>query len=192
MNNNVKELPLIRGKVLQKLLKDHLFEKYTGSGLFHLSPNRNLVSPMRPRRPVKGNTTSVVIGEADVARISFAETIPECFMGIYMNFSHYFDKLKVPFIDLCLYAAKLKTTTKIIGPTDLTKYTMVYDAHVTNEYSVMEAIPIELIATVRIYNCSKGEFVAVKPFGNENSGSTYMLPDPIELKFDINEYKLGE
>lgn len=155
--------------------------------LYHISFNSKLEGTWIPKNP-DGEPGGIYVKypEPDLPRISVAPTIRNCFMGIYPNISALFEKQNVPYVDFTVYNPIFKGSERIISPDELSKYRMVVDAHVTQEWCILDKVYMQNIGLVRVNNTYSDDapFVKYTPFGD------HTLPEVIELAPEEFDAKL--
>lgn len=106
--------------------------------LYHISFDDNLPSTVKPR-PVFADSGTVheIYNEPLPPRISTASTILGCWRGIYANFSDLFEKDSAEQeISIYVYLVKPRSDAKVLLPTVAQQEWLLYDAHMTGEYSI--------------------------------------------------------
>lgn len=106
--------------------------------LYHISFDNNLPSTVKSR-PVFADSGTVheIYNEPLPPRISTASTILGCWRGIYANFSDLFEKDNAEQeISIYVYLVKPRSDAKVLLPAVAQQEWLLYDAHMTGEYSI--------------------------------------------------------
>lgn len=163
--------------------------------LFHISFKDNLEGEWKPRPPdgfqikakEKNKEKEVNITEPKTPRISCSTDLKKCFYAIYPNISFFFETKKFPYMDFTVYSPRLNGEEKIWTPEYLTDKKLVHDAHVTNEYCILEKVFMQKVGHLRVFNPLKKSNnppeIYYHPFNNESYERKF-LAYKVEIKYD--------
>ena len=143
--------------------------------LYHISFDNNVPSVVKPR-PVFADSGTVheIYNEPLPPRISTASTILGCWRGIYANFSDLFEKDSAEQeITIYVYLVKPRSDARILLPTVAQQEWLLYDAHMTGEYSIF----------------GTAEFIKLGELVLENTGSAPDHKWDTFHPFDKTKYK---
>lgn len=156
--------------------------------LYHLSfsgKKEGVWKPLTPAGTEEVDQDEVEFGEPLVPRISLSPTLEKCFRAIYPNIDFYFHHHKFPHLDIYAYRPKFKGHENVVKPETLTEQRWVWDAHVTEEHWVLEAVEMELVGRYRFYNTEKGSKdrgYKTKPFNDPHyKGVGYVGPTKVDF-----------
>jgi hypothetical protein len=167
-------------------------QKYQG---YHLSFRKDLEGRWNPQVPDgyddEANRDSA-IGEPSIARISIAGTIEGCVRAIYPNIYRFFEKDKLPHLDMYVYVPVGLSKRDIVPTSELTKKRYVWDAHITGEQWITKPVMMKRIGEIRIANPGKDNVLHTYPFDDKSIGELYDIrPDTVEYTV-LNIYGIGE
>lgn len=125
--------------------------------LYHISFNINLPRHVIPQMPFAvGDAPHKLYHEPLPPRISTSSTILGCWRGIYANYSTLLeDHDDVECVRVYVYKVLPDKTAKILTPDVATTEWLLYDAHVTNEYSVFGSARLVKLGYIDIENTTK-------------------------------------
>lgn len=156
----------------------------TKKPLYHLSFKKDLEGFWNPKNPdgiASENTDD--LKEPDLPRISVSPTIKQCFQAIYPNVSRFFKEENYPHMDFYVYSPVLKGDERILTPVELTKKKMVHDAHMTDEYYILDRVWMSLIEKIRIFNTNKSSDLFYRPFGDKKQEERFLAP--MDVRFQV-------
>ena len=150
--------------------------------LFHLSFNGELEGVWSPRKPDGLNPgdpgyIEPEYPEPDTPRISFSPSIIKCFIAIYQNVKHFFDKENYPHLDFFVYTPLLTGKETIITPQILTHKEFVHDAFLTEEHWVCSKVRVKRIAKIRISKIAEVKKHYYRAFNNPKNKKDLWIPD---------------
>lgn len=133
LKKNYKDFEILNKKIPRSLyVKDMKFD------LFHISPNGN-IKELTPRITNKPMITENI----GVARVSAAPSVDACFRAIGIGaVEREKDKKKKYYV----YKLKLNKNMRIVKPTQQ----LVPDQTFTNEYWILDPVPVELLGTITV------------------------------------------
>jgi hypothetical protein len=141
--------------------------------LLHLSFNPDLEGVWTPKLPDGGvaeSTESEKFSEPDIPRISVAPSIKQCFWAIYPNISHLIDtKSNEEWHDeiyFCVYEPNYSEIKSLVEPETITKNKWVHDAHMTEEYWILNPVYMRKIKEIYVKNPSRTEYQKYRPFND--------------------------
>jgi len=123
------------------------------------------------------------IAEPNLPRISVSTSIEKCFQAIYPNISKLFEEKNYPYMEFYVYTPILKGNEKIISSEELVSKRMVHDAHMTDEYIILNPVYMKKIYKIKIYNTNKNTFLYHHPFNDNKITKIGFAPD--NIKYDI-------
>jgi hypothetical protein len=130
----------------------------------HISFRNNLEGVWRPQPPAGIELVAGKYPEPNTPRISVAPDIIGCFHGVYPNVSKFFEEKKFPYMDFTVYEPVFEGGERIWTPETLTKHKLVWDAHVTKEHAILDAVKMKIVGAVRIYNTDNEPTIMIHPF----------------------------
>lgn len=153
--------------------------------LYHLSFRNFKKDKWHPRLPhgseIKKSNNKYP--EPHIERISFSSTIEGCFRAIYPNISHLMEGVDEPWLDLVLYKAEFKGDERIVTPNLLTEHELVWDAHVTKEYWVLDEVSVERVGEISFKNTSD-KAMLTNPFNNPKNKPEVV--GPLKIIYKLN------
>lgn len=151
--------------------------------LLHISFNGNLEGTWNPKIPDGDDSIPSQYPEPSIPRISCAPTILQCFQAIYPNISKYFEIDNYPYMEFYVYTPILTGNERIFTPKELTNRNLVHDAHVTNEYCILDPVYMQLINHIKIFNTNKNEIQYYQPFNNKSKSKIVFAPKTIKWEY---------
>lgn len=151
-----------------RLVSESVHDRNDIPELYHISFRDDLEGKWKPRNPVgdsKSNLKSEY-PEPDLPRISLSPTIEQCFQAIYPNVKQFFEEKHFPYMEFYVYTPKLRGTERILTPKELTDKRYVHDAHMTDEYCILDPVYMQLHSKIRILNTEKSKMLYYNPFGD--------------------------
>lgn len=117
--------------------------------------------------------------EPNLGRISVAPTIEGCFRGVWANLSdiHY------PHMNFYVYSPVFKGKERVVTPCVLVADRLVWDAHVTQEYLILDEVEMKLVGEVQVVNRRMGPYLRIHPFGDRKEPETRLGPEFIQWKW---------
>lgn len=149
--------------------------------LYHISFDGMLTGLWQPRNPDGFTDRDSQYAEPDLPRISVAPTIRQCFQAIYPNVSQYFEEEHYPNLEFDVYQPRFIGHERVLPPNYLTSHRMVHDAHMTDEYCILDPTFMQLVGKVMIPNTQMGPFLDYHPFDNPNLPSRFFAPEIIDV-----------
>lgn len=160
--------------------------------LFHLSPTK-LPVRITPRAPA--GTTNEAVGkyqEPAVKRFCVSPTIEGCLQAIYPNISHHFEVRNAHHMDFYLYDYTTVNRHTIVHPSLLSKLMLVHDAHVTQEYWILDQCNIyptedanNEVIKVRLYNPKNVPTIHYYPYDDSSGKSIKLGPNMYTADYDV-------
>lgn len=147
--------------------------------LYHISFDGSLNGQWTPRNPDGFTDRSSALSEPDLPRISVAPTIPQCFQAIYPNINQYFEEQKYPHLDFYVYQPRFIGNERVLPPKYLTTHRYVHDAHLTDEYCILDPTFMQMVGRVRIPNTEAGPFLDYHPFDKAENPVQFFAPQNI-------------
>lgn len=156
--------------------------------LFHISFNGKLAGVWDPEFNQKDDDTHPAVPvppgeewypEPSIGRISVAPTIEGCYRGVWANLSNIF----YPHLNFYVYSPVFKGAERIVTPHVLVKNRLVWDAHVTDEYLILDEVEMKLVGEVQVINRSIGPYLKIHPFGDVREPETRLGPEHIQWKW---------
>jgi len=156
--------------------------------LFHISFNGKLEGVWDPEFNQKpdDNHPEEPVAEEDqwypepsIGRISVAPTIEGCFRGVWANLSmiHY------PHVNYYVYSPVFKGKERVVTPDTLVKDRLVWDAHVTQEYLILDEVEMKLVGEIQVVNRRMGPYLRIHPFGDPKEPETRLGPEFLQWKW---------
>lgn len=167
--------------LLKEIHADRLDKK-----LYHISFDGDLEGLWEPKEPAGGGSQSDT-SEPNTPRICVSPTIEQCFQAIYPNVSKYFEEKNYPHMDFYVYIAQVVGTEEIITPEALTAKRYVPDAHLTDEYWILDPTFMQKHSKIRIKNTNDNKWLEFHPYNDESEDKRGFAPDNIKYK-TIKEY----
>jgi hypothetical protein len=170
-----------------------LSESINHNKFYHISFKDSLEGIWKPKNPDGGEVenkyynTELDISEPNLPRISVSTSIEKCFQTIYPNISKYFEEDNYPYMEFYVYSPILKGNEKIISSKDLVNKRMVHDAHMTDEYIILNPVYMKKIYKIKIYNTNKNTFLYHHPFNDNKMTKIGFAPDNIKYNI-IKDY----
>lgn len=169
---------------------ENLIESYKDNKFkfYHISFKDNLEGMWNPKNP-DGYGINIDeykasgIAEPNLPRISVSTSIEKCFQAIYPNISKLFEEKNYPYMEFYVYTPILKGNEKIISSEELVSKRMVHDAHMTDEYVILNPVYMKKIYKIKIYNTNKNTFLYHHPFNDNKITKIGFAPD--NIKYDI-------
>lgn len=121
--------------------------------------------------------------EPNIGRISVAEDIQGCFTGVYPNVSKYFEVNKYPNMNFFVYSPVFKGDERVVTPGILTADRLVWDAHVTGEYLILDEVEMKLVGEVQIANTNKIPTGYTHPFNDKKEPKASIGPQRISVRW---------
>jgi hypothetical protein len=149
--------------------------------LYHISFDGTLNGSWQPRNPDGFSDRDSQFSEPDMPRISVAPTIPQCFQAIYPNVSQFFEEENYPNIEFYVYEPRFIGYERVLPPKYLTNQRMVHDAHMTDEYCILDPTFMQLVGKVMIQNTQMGPFLQYNPFNNVDNKKEFFAPSIIDF-----------
>jgi hypothetical protein len=154
--------------------------------LYHISFDGSLEKTWYPQNPAGSEQSHASsTSEPDLPRISCAPTIEQCFQAIYPNVCRYFEKENYPHMDFYVYQPQLKGSERVLTPEDLRKSRFVHDAHMTQEYCILDPVYMKRTMKVTITNTNKSEFMKHRPFADGRFKERWFAPK--EVRYEVVE-----
>ena len=156
--------------------------------LYHISFRSGLAGQWQPRAPdglQNTDSKDALFPEPKNPRISCSPTLEECFYAIYPNISFFFEEKHFPYMDFSVYSPVLTGTERIWTPEYLTRHHLVHDAHVTSEYSILEAVEMKYVGKLRVFNPlknAKPTEIKYYPFDDKKFGERFLA---YKMKIDF-------
>jgi hypothetical protein len=152
--------------------------------LFHISFEGNLNGFWHPRNPYgEDDASSAQYAEPDLPRISCAPSIEQCFQAIYPNISQYFEVENYPNLDFYVYTPVFRGFERILPPKYLTIHRYVHDAHLTDEYCILDPVYMQLIGKVRIQNTNNNPTLDYHPFDQIGNPKRFFAPTQLNVEW---------
>lgn len=117
--------------------------------------------------------------EPSVGRVSVAPTIEGCFRGVWANLSSIF----YPHMNFYVYSPVFKGSERVVTPNVLVKDRIIWDAHVTQEYLILDEVEMKLVGEVQVINRRMGPYLKIHPFGDPKEPETRLGPEVIKWKW---------
>ena len=150
--------------------------------LFHISFEGNLNGLWHPRNPYgEDGANGGQYSEPDLPRISCAPSIEQCFQAIYPNISQYFEVEQYPHIDFYVYSPIFRGFERVLPPKYLTNHRYVHDAHMTEEYCILDPVFMNLVGRVRIQNTNGNPTLSYQPFDQLTNEIRFFAPSNIQV-----------
>lgn len=156
--------------------------------LMHISLRKDIAGHWTPGTqdgsdtPGEHEDSTWLYPEPPMKSISLAPTVECCFTGVYPNIARFFEKDNVKYLDFAVYEPDFNGHERIILPDTLTKDKLVWDAHITNEYRVLDSVDMVKKGTVRIFNTNKSPTRKTHPFNNPKNPEESV--GPLNIKFE--------
>lgn len=152
--------------------------------LYHISFETDLNGVWQPRNPYgEDNAQDALYAEPDLPRISCAPTIEQCFQAIYPNVSQYFEIENYPNLDFHVYCPIFRGYERVLPPRYLTNHRYVHDAHLTDEYCILDPVFMRKIGQVRIQNTEHNSTLNYHPFNQLTNSERFFAPTDIKVKW---------
>jgi hypothetical protein len=81
-----------------------------------------------------------------------------------------------------VYRPILKGNERILTPDDLTTKRLVWDAHVTREYRILDKVIMELVGSVQVANPERTASRKTRPFNDPKLPLTTCGPKEVRIK----------
>lgn len=117
--------------------------------------------------------------EPNIGRISVAPTIEGCFRGVWANTG----SIWYPHLNFFVYSPVFKGNERIVTPETLVKDRLVWDAHITQEYLILDKVEMKLIGEIEVVNRRMGPYLQIHPFGDKKEPQTRLGPETIQWKW---------
>ena len=95
----------------------------------------------------------------------------------------YFEIDNYPYMEFYVYTPILTGNERIFTPKELTNRNLVHDAHVTNEYCILDPVYMQLINHIKIFNTNKNEIQYYQPFNNKSKSKIVFAPKTIKWEY---------
>jgi hypothetical protein len=151
--------------------------------LYHISFDGTLQGVWNPQNPAGSELkTPGAYPEPELPRISVAPTLAQCFQAIYPNISQFFEEQNFPHLDFHVYRPLFKGHERILTPAALLRYDLVHDAHMTDEYCILDPVFMAHVGNIRIDNTNNLPFLSYYPFNNMDNPKKGFAPCHIKVK----------
>ena len=156
--------------------------------LFHISFNGKLEGVWDPefnQKPDENHPDEPVppgeewYPEPSIGRISVAPTIEGCFRGVWANLS----KLWYPELNFFVYSPVFKGEERVVTPETLVNDRLVWDAHITQEYLILDEVKMKLVGEIEVVNRRMGPYLMIHPFGDKKEPETRLGPEHVQWKW---------
>lgn len=160
--------------------------------LYHISFNKNLPKQITAQ-PVyaDGGETHEIYNEPLPPRISTSSNIMGCWRGIYANFSDVIEKdPRLRDIDIHVYLVHPDAGATILTPDVAQREWLLYDAHMTDEYSIFGSAVFEYLGEVCLKNTTTSpdeDWDTFHPFNMKKYGTLFSNPPFVVKTTNINK-----
>lgn len=160
--------------------------------LFHISFNSKLEGEWDPEFNQKEDENHPAVPdpakeafypEPNIGRISVAPTIEGCFVGVFPNVSKFFEEKKYPHMNFFVYSPEFAGGERVVTPETLTKDRLVWDAHVTKEYLILDKVEMRLVGELEVKNTNKSPTAYTHPFDDKQEPVASVGPEHIRFKW---------
>jgi hypothetical protein len=157
--------------------------------LFHISFKGDLEGLWTPGTqagsdvPGEHEDSSWAYPEPAMEAISLGPDIERCFRGIYPNVAKFFEKDKLPHINLFVYRPLFVGDERIVPPDILVRDKWVWDAYATQEYRCLDPLQMNLVGEVQIINTNSSPTMMAHPFNDPKNPKEEMGPTTIRYKW---------
>jgi hypothetical protein len=149
--------------------------------LYHISFDGTLTGTWIPRNPDGFTDRLSAMSEPDLPRISLSPTIQQCFQAIYPNVYRYFEEEHYPNMEFYVYEPQFVGYERVLPPKYLTHNHLVHDAHLTDEYCILDQVTMQLVGKVMIQNTQHSSFLQYHPFDNPATRLEFFAPEHINF-----------
>lgn len=160
--------------------------------LYHISFNSKLEGEWDPEFNQKPDENHPEVAdpnkeafypEPSIGRISVAPTIEGCFVGVFPNVSKFFEEKKYPHMNFSVYSPVFTGGERVVTPDTLTKDRLVWDAHVTKEHLILDAVEMKLVGEIEVKNTNKIPTAYTHPFDDKQEPVASVGPEHITFKW---------
>lgn len=156
--------------------------------LFHISFNGNLEGIWTPGEqagfdtPGEQEDSTWPYPEPPMSAICVASTLEGCFVGVFPNVARFFEKDNLPHMNFYVYRPKLTGKERLVSPDVLTSERLVWDAHVTGEWRILDPVQMEISGEIQVKNTNKSVTRMTHPFNDRSLPLESVGPRDIQIK----------
>lgn len=125
--------------------------------LYHLSSDPKLTS-LEPRVPRDVANRKNAFEDSSVKRVSFADSIDGCILGLQLNESDFVDHK----VRLFVYSPIITNETKIVSNDTINSKKLVFDSHISKEWWILNPVKVEPVGIIEISD-NNFEIINYKP-----------------------------
>lgn len=148
--------------------------------LLHLSFRNNLEGVWQPKLPdgdYENKPVTKYSEPGDIKRISVSTSIDGCLVAIFPNVDKLFEKY--PHLDFFIYEPDFTKTSKcdILTSEDLVKKRYVHDAHVTDEFWLLDKCYMALTGSITVKAFLDKKWRQYRPFNDPKEPLRDIAPE---------------
>lgn len=157
--------------------------------LYHISFNGELEGIWTPGTqagsdtPGEAEESSWPYPEPPMTAISVSPTVEECFIGVFPNVARFFEKGRLSHLNFFVYRPVFEGTERVVKPTTLTKDKLVWDAHITQEHRILDAVQMERVGEIEVLNTNKASTRLTHPFNDTKNPKESVGPSSVVIKW---------
>jgi hypothetical protein len=156
--------------------------------LFHLSLNGALEGLWTPGEqagfdtPGEQEDSTWAYPEPPMQAVCVAPTLEGCFLGVFPNVAKFFEVGKVPYLNFYVYRPKLTGKERIVSPQVLTNERLVWDAHVTGEWRILDPVEMRMVGIIQVRNTNRSPTRMTHPFNDSSLPLESVGPQDIHIR----------
>jgi len=155
--------------------------------LYHISFNGKLAGVWDPefnQKPDENHAGNEEwYPEPNLGRISVSDSIRGCFLGVFPNVVKFFKENKYPHMNFFVYSPVFKGDERVVTPGMLTENRMVWDAHVSQEYLILDEVQMKLVGEVEVKNTTKSKIAWSHPFNDPKEPLAEVGPEDVHFRW---------
>ena len=171
-----------------KIYKDAIRAKDINRKLYHISFNRRLEGIWVPKEPDGdySEDTADLVTETVLAKVSASPTVEQCFQAIYANVKHLFGPGYKSRMTFAVYTPVFKGSERVLPPEAFTRHKAIHDAHVTEEYGILDPVYMRYLGNVEISQPGPKDKLEYYAFDDRSAMEPYgWLPYPVNVIKDL-------